>query len=77
MLSKAIPSLMGAVIVNCVSRFATSQRADQIEAFFESHPLPNSTQRISQALENIRTSSKVLTLIGQSRLVEDEFWSQF
>eukprot|EP01034_Spumella_vulgaris_P022812 gene22812-28982_t len=76
MLSKAIPSLMGAVIVNCVSRFATSERADEIEAFFTSHPLPNSTQRISQTLENIRASSKMLTLVRQSRLVEEEFWSQ-
>jgi hypothetical protein len=50
---------MDAVIVNSVSRFATSEKANEIEEFFKVNPLPSSARRISQTLENMRASANV------------------
>jgi puromycin-sensitive aminopeptidase len=75
MLAKASPSLMDAVIVNSVSRFASYERADEIDQFFQQNPLPSSQRRISQILENMRASAKMLTAIQASRLMEQGYWS--
>ncbi len=73
-LSKASPSLMDAVILNCISRFCTAARADEIDAYFKAHPLPSSERRISQSLENMRTSSQMLGMIANSKLASPAFW---
>ena len=73
-LSKASPSLMDAVIINCISRFCTTARADEIEAYFEAHPLPNSARRLAQSVENMRTSAQMLEAISKSQLATAAFW---
>jgi puromycin-sensitive aminopeptidase len=57
MLKKSVAWLMDAVILSSVSGFATVARADEVEAFFAAHPLPQSGRKISQAVENIRVSA--------------------
>jgi len=74
MLAKAAPSLMDAVIINCVSRFCTEERANEIEAFFQQNPMPSSERRISQLLENMRTSGKMLQSMKSSKLADAAFW---
>lgn len=73
-LSKASPSLMDAIIVYSINRFCTTSKADEIAAFFDAHPLPSSQRRISQALENMRTSAKMLSAISTSPLASASFW---
>ena len=65
---------MDAAIVNAVSRFATNERAAEIEEFFNKNPLPQSSRRISQTLENMRASGKMLEAIKESKLAHAEFW---
>lgn len=65
---------MDAVIVNCISRYCTNAKADEIEAYFKENPLPSSERRISQSLENMRTSSKMLSAIAESKLATANFW---
>jgi len=66
MLAKASPSLMDAVIMFTCGKFCTYQLADALEAFFEKNPLPSSSRRISQLLENIRTNALFLDRIKES-----------
>ncbi len=66
MLAKANSSLMDACIMFTCSRFCTSEKADEISAFFEANPLPNSVRRISQLLENMRTTAQFLDRIKSS-----------
>ena len=75
MLVKASSSLMDAVIVNCISRFCTSARADEIEAYFKANPLPSSERRISQSIENMRSTAKMLDAMAASSLATADFWS--
>jgi puromycin-sensitive aminopeptidase len=65
---------MDAVIVNSISRFATNEKANEIEAFFQANPLPGSSRRISQVLENMRASAKMLAAITQSKLADENYW---
>lgn len=73
-LSKASPSLMDAVVVNCISRFTTHDKAKDIEDFFVANPLPSSARRISQTVELIRSSASLLDQINKSKLVDASFW---
>jgi puromycin-sensitive aminopeptidase len=73
-LNKASPSLMDAVIVNCINRFCTYEKADEIEAFFAANPLPSSERRISQTIELIRSAASLLGRIMSSRLIDPAFW---
>jgi hypothetical protein len=57
MLKKSVAWLMEAVVISSVSGFATVARADEVEAFFVAHPLPQNSRKISQAVENIRVSA--------------------
>lgn len=75
MYSKASPSLMAAMIVSSIGRFCTSARADEVEAFFKTHPLPSCERRISQSLENMRANAAMLKAISQSRLATSAFWN--
>jgi len=74
-LAKAVPALMDAVIVNSVSRFCTSARADEIEAFFKQNPVPTSERRISQTLERMRSTSQMLDNLLASPLASPEYWA--
>jgi len=77
MLAKASPSLMDAVIVNCINRFCTVERANEIEKFFEANPLPSSARRISQSVEMIRSNSNLLANIKKSSLSTDGYWKKY
>ena len=66
---------MDAVIVNCINRFLTREKADEIEQFFAANPLPNSQRRISQSLELMRSSAGLLERIKTSKLTNATFWA--
>ena len=57
MLAKSVSWLTDALVLNSVSGFATAAKADEVAAFFEAHPVPQSSRKIAQAVENIRTSA--------------------
>jgi len=69
-LAKASPSLMDACIVYSCNRFCTYDKADEIEAFFAKHPVPSSERRISQLLENVRTSAQFLNRINAGEILK-------
>lgn len=74
MLSKASPSLMDAVIVNCCGGFCTLEKATELEEYFEANPFPSSSRRIKNVLENMRNTGAMLEKVKQSALIEDSFW---
>lgn len=76
MVGSASSSLMDACIVMCASGFCSEARADEIEAFFKTHPLPSNTRKISQILENTRSSAKFLKILESSELSKPTFWEQ-
>ena len=53
-LDGASPSLMDAVIVCCCKGKLTTDRADEVDAFFAAHPLPLSSRTIKQTVEDMR-----------------------
>jgi len=75
MIGKASSSLMDAVIVMSAGGYVTAAKADEIDAFFASHPLPQSSRKISQMTESMRANSKFLDLLQASDLAKKEFWS--
>ena len=75
MIDKASPSLMDAVIVSCAGGFCSNEKADEIEKFFKANPLPRSSRKIQQTLENMRANAKFLTLLQSSELAKETFWS--
>jgi puromycin-sensitive aminopeptidase len=74
MLETASPSLMGATIVMCAGAFCSNDKADEIEAFFAAHPLPQCTLKISQTVEAMRTNAKFLAALEASPLSQAQFW---
>ena len=75
MIGKASSSLMDACIIMCAGGFVTAAKADEIDAFFASHPLPQSTRKIAQVTESMRANSKFLDVLEASELSKKEFWS--
>jgi puromycin-sensitive aminopeptidase len=75
MLGKAAPSLMDACIVMCAGGFSTKEKADEITAFFEAHPLPNNHRKISQTVESMSANAKFLDVLKASQLSKADFWS--
>eukprot|EP00602_Paraphysomonas_sp_CaronLab_P000533 CAMPEP_0185021724 /NCGR_PEP_ID=MMETSP1103-20130426/4412_1 /TAXON_ID=36769 /ORGANISM="Paraphysomonas bandaiensis, Strain Caron Lab Isolate" /LENGTH=825 /DNA_ID=CAMNT_0027553425 /DNA_START=132 /DNA_END=2609 /DNA_ORIENTATION=+ len=73
-LAKASPSLMDAVIVNCIGGFSTLEQAEEVESYFKAHPFPKSERRIGQAVESIRNSGSMLLKVKASDLVKASFW---
>jgi puromycin-sensitive aminopeptidase len=65
-LAKANSSLMDAVITFTCNRFCTHDKANEIELFFEKNSMPSNVRRISQLLENMRTSATFLDRIKES-----------
>ena len=74
-LSKASPSLMGAVISYSTGRFCSNERADEIEAFFQRHPVPACSRVISQILERMRANAKLVELIAKEHEDFPEMWA--
>jgi hypothetical protein len=48
MIGKGSPSLMDAVIVNCAGGFCSLEKADEIDQFFKTNPLPQNARKIAQ-----------------------------
>ncbi len=45
-----------------ISRFSEASKADEIQAWFEAHPVPQASMGISQALEGIRARATTAAL---------------
>ena len=45
------------------------------QAFFAANPLSSSERRISQQLESMRTSAKMVDMIASSNLSKAEYWA--
>ena len=61
--------LIDAVFVQSVSKFITIEKANEIEKFFQKNPLPESSRRITQTIEQIRSNAKLYDIIIKSNLV--------
>jgi len=75
MIGKGAPSLIDACIVSCAGSFCSKEIADEIDAFFQAHPLPSSARKISQTTENMRANANFLEALQASPLSTDEFWA--
>jgi len=75
MVGKGSASLMDACIVSCAGAFSSAEKADEIEKFFEKHPLPQSARKIAQTTESMRANSKFFDILKSSELSKQEFWA--
>lgn len=75
MLSKASPSLMNAVILNCCGHFADSTKIDEVDAFFSKNQLPLSSRRISQMIEGMRSNAAFSASMASGEISSAAFWS--
>jgi len=57
---------MDAVIAMSCSRFISVEMAEEIKAFFDTNPMPGSSRRISQIIENMRANAQFLRNIRES-----------
>mmetsp|Transcript_22391 Transcript_22391/g.48727 ORF Transcript_22391/g.48727 Transcript_22391/m.48727 type:complete len:894 (-) Transcript_22391:273-2954(-) len=74
MVATASPSLMGAYIVYSCGRFATLEKADQVEQFFAINKYPKNERQIAQMIEAMRANGKLLVNLQGSELSKAEFW---
>lgn len=77
MIGKASPSLMDACIVLCCGSFCTNEKADEIESFFKSNPMPQSARKISQMIESMRANASFLSKLEASECSNETFWTSF
>ena len=75
MIGSASPSLMDAAFVSCGGGFCSEEKATEIEEFFKANPLPKSSRKIQQTVENMRANAKFLALLKSSDLADVNFWS--
>ena len=69
-LKDAGSSLMDACLVGACRGFATSEKAAEVKAFFEGHPLPRSERKIAQLIEGIEINAKYLDALKASSALE-------
>ena len=62
---------MMAVIGACCNGFASEARADAIVAFFQKHPVPQATRKVSQIVENTRANAGFLRRVEGSKKLRD------
>jgi len=74
MIGKGSPSLMDACIVNCAGGFCSSEKADEIDHFFQVHPLPQNARKIAQTTEGMRANAKFFQRLQSSELSSQSFW---
>jgi len=65
---------MDAVIVSSVCRFATLEKAEEVNQYFSEHPIPSSARRISQTVESMRVNGALLERVRNSDLNKDTYW---
>jgi puromycin-sensitive aminopeptidase len=75
MVGNANTSLMSIIITSCAIHFCSNEKADEIEAFFKANPVPQSSRKIQQILENMRSNAKLFASLQNSDLKSAEFWS--
>lgn len=74
MVASASSSLMDACIVMCCGGFCSEEKAQEIEQFFQKNPLPKSSRKIEQTLENMRANANFLKVLQASELSKESFW---
>lgn len=67
MIKKASPSLIMGVISYCCAGFASVERADEIEAFFQANPVPLATRKVAQIVESTKTNAAFLQRVKQDK----------
>ncbi|KAL7538749.1 hypothetical protein ACHAXR_008772 [Thalassiosira sp. AJA248-18] len=75
MIGNASPSLMDAVIVSCGGGFCSDEKANEIEEFFKANPMPRSSRKIQQTIENMRANANFMATLQSSDLAKSMFWS--
>mmetsp|Transcript_27434 Transcript_27434/g.64303 ORF Transcript_27434/g.64303 Transcript_27434/m.64303 type:complete len:894 (-) Transcript_27434:208-2889(-) len=76
MISTASSSLMAPCITFSCGRFATLEKADEVEQFFKDNPYHKNERRIAQMIEAMRANGKLLVNLQASALSETEFWDK-
>lgn len=76
MVKAASPSIMDAVIQMSTAGYCSTAKADEIEKFFEEHPLPLNKRKIAQLLEEIRANAAFLDRTLATDIVKPEFWNE-
>ena len=66
---------MQGIIVACTSKFCTHDSANEIEAFFNEHPVAGVDKRIAQIVERTRANAGLSDKVQKSSLMSPEFWS--
>ena len=64
----------GGIASSC-GRFVTTAQAEEVENWFQDHPLPNNKRRISQLVEVMKANGAFLDNINRSKLVQPSFWA--
>jgi hypothetical protein len=67
-------SMMEACISVSTSGYCSDEMATEIEQFFDKHPLPQNKRKISQVLEEIRSSAAFVKRAKKSDVVKPDFW---
>ena len=62
-LGEASSSLMDAAIGGSIRGFTTTERYNEVKAFFDANPCPRNARKIEQSLENIAISAKYRDMI--------------
>merc|ERR1711871_1622792 len=67
--------IMNALIQVCAGNFVTEEKAAEVEAFFQEHPVPGAQRKISQLLENMRINHSWLERMKSGKLGDDGFFA--
>lgn len=70
-------NLSNATILACAGHFYTTEKANEINAFFETKSMPRNTRAISQMIENMRSNARFLNVLKSSELSSSCFWTNF
>ena len=63
------------IIAACCGRLATEAEVDEMTSFFEAHPVPTASRKISQIKEKILATAKFAKMTSHSKLMESNFWN--
>jgi len=72
----ASPSIMDAVIQVSTSGYCSTEKAAEIEKFFQDNPCPSNQRKVSQVLEEIRGNAAFASRALATDIVKSEFWSE-
>jgi len=66
--------IMQHLVSICGGKFVTSEKADEVEKYFQDHPVPSANRKISQMLENMRINAKWLQRMQDGKMGDDGFF---